>query len=96
MKTTKTQFSLDSITNNPTTKKSLEGFIEEIKLHRGEINKAKNSIKDIQTEAKDSLGIPGKILSGLVSELMEPGTIDQHQHELEELSDIAVGLGIKD
>ena len=95
-KAPKAEFSLDSITNNPVTKQQLEGFIEEIKLHRGEINKAKEAIKDIHNEAKDSLGIPGKILSGLVAELMEPGTLDQRAHELEEISDIAVGLGIKD
>ena len=95
-KKTKVQFSLDSITNNPVSKKSLEGFIEEIEMYRREITTRKNSIKDILTEAKDSIGIPGKILNGLVAEKMNPGTIDQRQHEIEEMSDFAVGLGIKE
>jgi hypothetical protein len=92
----KVQFSLDSIINNPISKRSLEGFIEEIVLHRKTINTEKAGIKDIVNEAKDSLGIPSKILNGLVNESMNPGAIEQRQHDIEEISDFAEGLGIKD
>ena len=92
----KVQFSLDSIINNPISKRSLEGFIEEIVLHRKTINTEKAGIKDIVNEAKDSLGIPSKILNGLVNESMNPGAIEQRQHDIEEIIDFAEGLGIKD
>jgi uncharacterized protein (UPF0335 family) len=95
-KKTKIQFSLDTIVNNPVTKSQLEGFIEEILLHKGHIKTHQLGVKDIMSEAKDSLGIPGKILNGLVNEKMNPGSIDAKQHEIEEISDFAVGLGIKD
>ena len=93
---TKVEFSLESLVNNPVTKKTLEGFIEELVLCRTKIKTEKETIKDIVGEAKDSLGIPGKILNGLVNEKMNPGSIDQRQHEIEEISDIAEGLGIKE
>jgi uncharacterized protein (UPF0335 family) len=92
----KVQFSLDGIVNNPVTKKQLEGFIEEIELHRRAIKTKQNDIKDILGEAKDSLGIPGKFLNGLVNEKMNPGTIDQKQHDIEEMDSFAIGLGLKD
>jgi len=94
--TNKVQFSLDGIINNPVTKRQLEGFVDEIVLHRIAIKTKREDIKDIMTEAKDSLGIPGKLLNGLVGEKMNPGTIDGKQHDLEEISDFAIGLGIKE
>jgi len=95
-KPAKVQFSLDTIVNNPVTKSQLEGFIEEIMLHKGHIKTHQLGVKDILAEAKDSLGIPSKILNGIVNEKMNPGSIDAKQHDIEELSDFAVGLGIKD
>lgn len=92
----KVQFSLDGIINNPVSKRSLEGFIEEIVIHKEHIRTHKEGIHDILSEAKDSLGIPSKILNGLVNEKMNPGSIDEKQHDIEEISDIAIGLGIKD
>ena len=92
----KVEFSLETLINNPVTKKQLEGFIEEVVLCRGKIKMEKEAISDIVKEAKDALGIPGKILNGLVNEKMNPGSIDAKQHEIEEISDIAEGLGIKD
>lgn len=96
MKTKAVQFNLNTIINNPVSKRSLEGFIEEIVLHRIAMKTKRDDIKDILTEAKDSLGIPGKILNGLVSEKMNPGSIEQKQHDIEEISDFATGLGIKE
>lgn len=95
-KTTQTQFSLNTIINNPVTKRQLEGFLEELVLLHLKIKDAKNGIKDILNEAKDSIGIPGKILSGLAMEKMNPGTIDQKQHDIEEIGEFAISLGIKD
>lgn len=92
----KVEFSLETIINNPVTKRQLEGFIEEIVLCKGKIKQERESISDIVKEAKDSLGIPGKILNGLANEKMNPGSIDAKQHEIEEMSDIATGLGIKE
>ena len=90
------QFSLVGIINNPVTKRQLEGFLEEIVICRVKVKEQRGAIKDIIIEAKDSLGIPGKILNGLANEKMNPGTIDQKQHEIEEISDFATSLGIKD
>jgi hypothetical protein len=92
----KVEFSLETLINNPVTKRQLEGFIEEVVLCRGKIKMEKEAISDIVKEAKDALGIPGKILNGLVNEKMNPGSIDAKQHEIEEINDIAEGLGIKD
>ena len=92
----KVEFSLETIINNPVTKRQLEGFIEEIVLCKGKIKQEREAISDIVKEAKDSLGIPGKILNGLVNERLNPGSIDAKQHEIEEISDIADGLGLKD
>lgn len=96
MKKAKVEFSLDSLVNNQVTRKQLEGFIEELVLCKGKIKQEREAISDIVKEAKDSLGIPGKILNGLVNERMNPGSIDAKQHEIEEISDIADGLGLKD
>lgn len=96
MKKTKVEFSLESLINNQVTRKQLEGFIEELVLCKGKIKQEREAISDIVKEAKDSLGIPGKILNGLVNERLNPGSIDAKQHEIEEISDIADGLGLKD
>ena len=92
----KVEFSIEGLINNPVTKKQLEGFIEELVLCRDKIKREKEAISDIVKEAKDSLGVPGKILNGLVNERMNPGTIDAKQHEIEEISGIADGLGLKE
>jgi uncharacterized protein (UPF0335 family) len=92
----KPEFSLAALLSNSVQKKQVEGFIEELVLCRGKIQQEKEAIKDIMGEAKDSLGIPGKILNGLVNERMNPGSIDAKQHEIEEINGIAEGLGLKD
>lgn len=96
MKKTKVEFSLDGLLNNPVTKKQLEGFIEESVLCRSKIKTEQEAIRDIRNEAKDSLGIPGKILGKLVKESMNPGSIDADVHDLEEVQKIANGLGMTD
>lgn len=92
----KVEFSLETILNNPTTKQQLEGFVEELVICKDKIKREREAISDIVKEAKDSLGIPGRILNGLVNEKMNPGSIDARQHEIEEISGIAEGLGIKE
>jgi uncharacterized protein (UPF0335 family) len=85
----KVEFSLDSIANNPTIKNQISGFIEEISLHQSHINDAKAGIKDILGEAKDSLGIPGKVLMKLVREDRDPGSIEVEIKELDDIQAIA-------
>ena len=92
----KTDFSIDTIVNNPVSKKQLEGFIEELELCYRAIRTQKESISDIMKEAKDSMGLPSKILKGLVMEKMDPGSIDQRVHDIEEVSAAAESLGIKE
>ena len=92
----KVEFSLEGLLNNPVTKKQVEGFIDEMVLCKGKIRAEREAIKDIASEAKDALGIPGKILNGLVNEKMNPGSIDARQHEIGEISDLAEGLGMKE
>lgn len=93
-KKVKVEFSLDGLLNNPVTKKQLEGFIEEIVICKTKIKSEQEAIKDIRSEAKDNLGIPGKILGKLVQERMNPGSIDSDVHDLEEVQQIAQGLGM--
>lgn len=88
----KVEFSLDSIQNNPVTRKSLEGFIEELVLCKRKIKTEQESIKDIRTEAKDSLGIPSKILLKLVRENMEPGSLEAEAHVIEEVQALAEAI----
>ena len=95
-KAKKPEFSLEAITNNPITKQQLTGFVEEIVILRDKIKSDREGIRDIMSEAKDSLGIPGKILNGIVNERCNPGSIDAKQHEIEEISDLASGLGYKE
>ena len=60
------------------------------------LKQEKEALRDIVNEAKDSLGIPPKILNGLVAERMNPGSIEERQNDLEEICGFAEGLGIKD
>lgn len=92
----KVDFSIETIVNNPVTKKQLEGFVEELVLCKGKIRTERETIKDIMKEAKDSLGIPGKILGELVNEKMNPGAIDAKVHAIEEAEAAAVSLGLKE
>lgn len=79
----KVEFSLSTLQANPVQMKQLEGFIEEIALCKGKIKTEQESIGDIRSEAKDSLGIPGKILMKLVREHMSVGTIESEMNDLE-------------
>lgn len=92
----KVEFSLDNLTKNPVLKGQLDGFIQEIELHRNAQKSAAEGIKDIRNEAKDALGIPGKVLNKLVRERMNPGSIDAEVHDLDEIQQLAVGLGMTD
>jgi hypothetical protein len=92
----KPEFSLSTILANEVTKKSLLGFIEEIILHEGAIKTAREAIKDIKSEAETALAIPGTVLSDLVRERMDVGSLDAKIKKLEEALGIAVGIGISD
>lgn len=92
----KVEFSLSTVLANTTTKRQLEGFVEEIVLSKIKMQQESEAIKDIVGEAKDSLGIPGKILMKLVREKLSPGAIEEEVHTLDEVQKIADGLGITD
>lgn len=77
------EFSLSTIQANTAMKKQLEGYIEEIVLHKNKMKDASLGIKDIRGEAKDSLGIPPKILNKLVKEKMDSGSIEAEMQDLE-------------
>lgn len=81
----KTEFSLGEIKANTTTRRELEGYISEIVLCKYKIKQNQEAIKDILDQAKDSLGMPSKILNKLVKEDMVPGTIESEARELEEI-----------
>jgi len=87
--TKKVEFSLDSITNNTVIRKQVEGFVEEIVLCKGKIKNEQEAIRDIMSEAKDSLGIPRKILNKLVKENIAPGSIESEVHDLETVQEIS-------
>lgn len=83
------QFSLDVIQKDSMKKKQLDGFIEEVILSQDKIKREKEALRDIFTEAKDSLGIPRKVLNKLVKERTDPGTIEAEARDLEEIQQIA-------
>ena len=90
----KVEFSLDQLIKNPVTAKQLTGFIEEIMLCKVKMQQESEAVKDIRNEAKDSLGVPGKILNKLVKERMNPGSIESEVHDLDDVQQLAVGLGM--
>jgi uncharacterized protein (UPF0335 family) len=92
----KAEFSLDGLLKNPVSVKQLTGFIEEIMLCKVKMQQDSEAIKDIRNEAKDSLGVPGKILNKLVKERMNAGSIESEVHDLDEVQQIAAGLGMTD
>lgn len=92
--TKKAEFSLSTVLANEATKKQLLGFIEEIVLCEGKIKSEREAIKDIKGEAEASLAIPSNVLSELVRERLDNGSIDAKIKKLEEAKDLAVGLGI--
>jgi uncharacterized protein (UPF0335 family) len=79
----KVEFSLSALQANPVQMKQLEGFIEEIALSKGKIKTEQDTIGDIRSEAKDNLGIPGKILMKLVREHISAGSIESEMSDLE-------------
>lgn len=91
-KKAKVEFSLDSVQNNPVLRKQLEGFIAEVVLCKRKISQEQEAVKDIHNEAKDSMGVPGKVLMRLVRENMQPGTTEADIHELEAVQDIAEAI----
>lgn len=88
----KVEFSLETIQNNPVTRKQLEGFVEEVVLAKIKVKAEQEAISDIRGEAQDSLGIPGKILMKLVRENMQAGTIEAEIHELEQVQAISQAI----
>ena len=90
----KAEFSLDGLLKNPVTQKQLSGFIEEVMLCKVKMKQEQEAIRDIRNEAKDSLGIPSKILGKLVKERMDPGSIETEVGELDEVQQLAHGLGM--
>lgn len=90
----KAEFSLAGVLANEATKKQLLGFIEEICLCEGKIKSEREAIKDIKGEAESSLAIPSNVLSELVRERLDNGSIDAKIKKLEEAKDLAIGIGI--
>jgi uncharacterized protein (UPF0335 family) len=93
-KTKKPEFSLQGVLSNDVTKKQLVGFIEEIVVSESKIKSEREAIKDIKSEAEQALGIPGTVLSELVRERLDSGSIEAKIHKLEEAKDLAIGIGI--
>ena len=88
----KVEFSISTIIANEVTKKQLQGYIEEIVLSKNKAKDANAAIKDIKDEAKNSLGIPGKILNNLVKEYLDDGSIEHQITELEEAKGLSDAL----
>lgn len=95
-KRTKVEFSLSTVLANTTTKRQIEGFIDEIIIWKSKQKEAAGGVKDIIGEAKDALGIPGKVLMKLVREKMDPGIMEHMMEEMEEALKLSDGLGITD
>lgn len=93
-KAKKAEFSLSTLLANDVTKKQLLGFIEEIVLWEDKIKTGREAIKDIKGEAEQALSIPGPMLTELVRERLDQGSIEAKIKKLEEAQDLAVGIGI--
>lgn len=78
----KVEFSLSTIQANPVMQTQLEGFVDEIILWRGKQKEAAGGIGDIRHQAKDTLGIPGKMLMKLVREKMDEGALEAEMEDL--------------
>lgn len=88
-KVKKVEFSLQTIQGNAVTRKQLESFIEDIVVSKQKMKSEQEAVKDLVNEAKESLGIPGKILNKLVKERMSPGSIDADIRDLEQVKDLS-------
>ena len=88
----KVEFSLSALQANPVQMKQLEGFIEEIALSKGKIKTEQDTIGDIRSEAKDNLGIPGKILMKLVREHISAGSIESEMSDLEMVQSLSQAI----
>ena len=91
-KSNKVEFSLSAIQANPVQMKQLEGFIEEIVLWKSKIKSAQEGIGDIRGQAKDTIGIPGKILMKLVRESMSAGSTEAEMSDLETVQAITQAI----
>ena len=91
-KANKVEFSLSSIQANPVQMKQLEGFIEEIVLWKSKVKTAQEGIADIRGQAKDTIGIPGKILMKLVRESISAGSTEAEMSDLETVQAITQAI----
>lgn len=88
-------FSLEAVFNDVTKRKALEGYIQELEIFHGQLKLKKEEISDIRRNAKETLGIPPKVLNKLVKDRMKPGTIESEAKEIEEIKDISDALQCK-
>jgi uncharacterized protein (UPF0335 family) len=84
-KKTKPEFSIDNVLNDENLLKQLEGFIEEVVISQQKVSQEKEALKDIKNEAKDSMGIPPKMLMKLVRLKSGESSLEGAEKELEEL-----------
>ena len=93
-KSPKVEFTIADTLNDPVKKARLLGIIEEIVVADEIIRQQKEAIKDIQSVAKDELGIPSSVLNQLVSERIDNGVIEDKINKLEEIKEFAESLGL--
>jgi hypothetical protein len=65
-KKAKVEFDIDAIMADPSKKAQLRGFLEEAVLCKRNLATENEAIKDIRTEAIDTMGISGKLFNKLV------------------------------
>lgn len=93
-KSPKVEFTIADTLNDTVKKARLLGIIEEIVVADEIIRQQKEAIKDIQSVAKDELGIPSSVLNQLVSERIDNGVIEDKINKLEEIKEFAESLGL--
>jgi hypothetical protein len=88
------KFDLDDVMNDPDKKMVLAGMVDELSIALEQVKAKQQEVKAIRTEAKDSIGIPPRLLNKLVKEHMEKGTLDGEIKTLEDTKALADAIAV--
>lgn len=85
----KVVFDLNELLNDADKKMQLAGFIDEYGIAIEQVKGKQLDIKNIRDEAKESLGLPPKVLLKLVKEHQERGFLDAEIKGLEDIKTLS-------
>jgi len=91
-KKVKPEFNLSDVMNDDVKKRQLRGFVIELADVNRRIKSEREAIKDIVDEAKESMGVPPKLLRKLVKEELLQGVLAAEQTEIQQTMEVAEAL----